>query len=1070
MAAFLWVLGIQVFKHLSRMDSTEFRQRGKEMVDYIANYLDTIEERRVTPAIEPGYLRSLVPSEAPKKPEQWDDIMKDVEDKIMPGVTHWQHPRFHAYFPAGNSYPSLLGDMLSDGLGCIGFSWAASPACTELETIGSASECVLVSLLAARAHTMRQLKKQHPFLEEGVLLSKMMAYCSKEAHSCVEKAAMMAFVKLRILEPDENQSLRGATLQQVMQEDRAMGLVPFYVETTLGTTSCCSFDNLAEIGPVCEEFGAWLHVDGAYGGNSFICPELRGPMRGIEYASSFNFNPNKFMLTHFDCSLMWVRDRFKLTQALVVDPLYLQHSYSDKSIDYRHWGIPLSRRFRALKLWFVIRSFGIDGLQKYIREHCRLARRFEAHVKKESRFEVASPVLLGLVCFRLRGSNDINQKLLSSINASGKLHMVPASLNDKYVIRFCVCRQTATEEDIDYAWEVIKQFASDVLETVPEILEISNQGPHSRVSLAKPPAQIIDLRIFVRRNIHFVNFWNIFYYHTPLYLSEGTVHLNTVRAVRFGRLLCNEVSIFTSKKHPKDTSRSSVVSAHSSRAIFKSRILRNLANVNDRCSAPTTPPRSFPCQDYARAADETKDLVEAEDEAPEKLEKVPNKRHDASLKYKRSFFVRMVSDPKIYNPKIQRSLPANNPRRHTTSESSEDSNVSINSPTIDLEILDALMRRTDLKEVLQDAQQKDQQKDRKALINKTTSRRHLGLPIPSPSPVTVLGCKQNFTIPEIQIRPADNTLATPPSLLSQVGLSPYPPYPPPPTSPRTRAWHKVNTHHSLVHHWLIIITSSSEKEKKRNISSWISWPLAFLLQGVFDDLVDEPALPVRFRNWNTTLRLKGTSPSRIVEKIVERRSPQPSPSTSPLPPEAQSHQGPCCHAHTSTHHRSPSRSQQMQLQRCGGLNPTHCVCCCESITAPSSNCSSRSTSPKANGKKKKSCRTKQILCMTPSPAWRVSGSALQQDLQGQDDLVEAWPLRGSLARHGLHQAAKVATEGLLAAREAHLIECLLQHGGPGRARRWRDPLLTRHPRRRTAHAAQPWPAPTSPRSLLMRSQ
>lgn len=597
-----------------RMDSTEFRQRGKEMVDYIANYLDTIEERRVTPAIEPGYLRGLMPSEAPQKPEQWDDIMKDVEDKIMPGVTHWQHPRFHAYFPSGNSYPSILGDMLSDGLGCIGFSWAASPACTELETIvldwlgkmvglpeqflsfsenskgggviqGSASECVLVSLLAARAHTIRQLKKQHPFVEEGVLLSKMMAYCSKEAHSCVEKAAMMAFVKLRILEPDENQSLRGSTLQQVMQEDRAMGLVPFYVETTLGTTSCCSFDNLAEIGPVCEEFGVWLHVDGAYGGNSFICPELRGPMKGIEYASSFNFNPNKFMLTNFDCSLMWVRDRFKLTQALVVDPLYLQHSYSEKSIDYRHWGIPLSRRFRALKLWFVIRSFGIDGLQQYIREHCRLARRFESHVRKESRFEVASPVHLGLVCFRLRGSNDINQKLLSSINASGKLHMVPASLNDKYVIRFCVCRQTATDEDIDYAWEVIKQFATDVLESAQEIFK------------AKDP-------------------------------------------------------VITEVKEP---------------------------------GTPGKEPLRTPA--------------------------------DASLKYKRSFFVRMVSDPKIYNPKIVHSLPSNNPRRHTTSESSEDSNVSINSPTIDLDVLGALLQRSDLKEVLQEAEKKDRQ----VLIKKTTS-------------------------------------------------------------------------------------------------------------------------------------------------------------------------------------------------------------------------------------------------------------------------------------------------------------------------------------------------------------
>ncbi|XP_018008286.1 aromatic-L-amino-acid decarboxylase [Hyalella azteca] len=445
------------------MDSEEFRQRGREMVDYIAGYLDNIDERRVTPKIEPGYLRPLLPDAAPQDGESWDDIMADIETKIMPGVTHWQHPRFHAYFPSGNSYPSILGDMLSDAIGCIGFSWAASPACTELETIvldwlgqmvglpesflafpktskgggviqSSASECVFVTLLAARAHKIRELKISHPEEEEGVLLSKLIAYCSKEAHSCVEKAAMMAFTKLRILEPDENQSLRGDALAEQIARDKEMGFIPFYVETTLGTTSCCSYDNIQEIGPVCEQHGVWLHVDGAYAGNSFICPELRGPMAGIEYASSFNFNTNKFMLTNFDCSVMWVQDRFRLTQALVVDPLYLQHSYSEQSIDYR----------------MCIRDS------------------FESFVLQDERFEVCSPVHLGLVCFRLNGSNEVNQKLLSSINASGRLHMVPASLGEKYVIRFCVCAQNATDDDIEHAWNVITEFATDLKEIMAQ--------------------------------------------------------------------------------------------------------------------------------------------------------------------------------------------------------------------------------------------------------------------------------------------------------------------------------------------------------------------------------------------------------------------------------------------------------------------------------------------------------------------------------------------------------------------------------------------------------------------------
>jgi len=476
------------------MDGLEFRKHGRDMVDYIVDYLDNIDSRRVTPNTEPGYLQNLIPSEPPNEPEEWDTIMDDVEKKIMIGMTHWQHPRFHAYFPAGNSYPSILGDMLGDAIGCVGFSWAAAPACTELETIvldwlgkminlpddflsckkgskgggviqSSASECVLDCLLAARTQAIRTLKvKYGDEFEEAALLSKLMAYCSKEAHSCVEKAAMIGFVKLRILEPDQNCSLRGHILRQAMEEDIQNGLHPFFVSTTLGTTGCCAFDNLQEIGPVCQEYGPWLHVDASYAGNAFICPENQYLMKGVEYAMSFNTNPNKWMLVNFDCSTMWVRDRFKLTQALVVDPLYLQHSYSETAIDYRHWGIPLSRRFRSLKLWFVIRSYGVSGLQDYIREHCRLAKVFEEYVLSDRRFEVCNTVKLGLVCFRLRGSDELNQKLLSTINASGRLHMVPASVNDKYVIRFCVCAQNATDDDIEYAWKTLSKMATDVIE------------------------------------------------------------------------------------------------------------------------------------------------------------------------------------------------------------------------------------------------------------------------------------------------------------------------------------------------------------------------------------------------------------------------------------------------------------------------------------------------------------------------------------------------------------------------------------------------------------------------------
>ncbi|XP_034248097.1 aromatic-L-amino-acid decarboxylase-like [Thrips palmi] len=519
------------------MDAAEFKVRGQEMVEYICNYLEDVGSRRVTSTVEPGYLRPLLPKEAPQEPEDWDQILADVDSKIMPGITHWQHPRFHAYFPSGNSYPSILGDMLSDAIGCIGFSWAASPACTELETIvtdwfgkalglpddflsqgsgggviqSSASECVLVSMLAARAHAIRQLRRaEQPKSpaspcpsdtdDDGLLdneaageetatdstyLPRLVAYCSRESHSCVEKAARIALVRLRILEPDEHSALRGATLAKAMEADVRRGLVPFFVSTTLGTTSCCSFDNLTEIGPVVRRHpDVWLHVDGAYAGNGFICPELRVHMQGIQYADSFNTNPNKWLLTSFDCSCLWVRDRLRLTSGLIVDPLYLQHSNMDETIDYRHWGIPLSRRFRALKLFFVLRRYGIAGLQRYVRNHIKLAKSFEALVRDDHRFEVCNDVRLGLVCFRLRGPDRMNQQLLAALNESGKLHMIPSMVRGRYVIRFCVVAEHATEADIEHAWEVISEHATDLLDEVP-LSPVARKTPRTPTELAE---------------------------------------------------------------------------------------------------------------------------------------------------------------------------------------------------------------------------------------------------------------------------------------------------------------------------------------------------------------------------------------------------------------------------------------------------------------------------------------------------------------------------------------------------------------------------------------------------------
>lgn len=485
-------------KQFFNMDSREFRRRGKEMVDYIADYLDGIEGRPVYPDVEPGYLRPLIPASAPQEPETYEDIIKDVEKIIMPGVTHWHSPYFFAYFPTASSYPAMLADMLCGAIGCIGFSWAASPACTELETVmmdwlgkmlelpeaflagragegggviqGSASEATLVALLAARTKVIRQLQAVSPELTQAAIMEKLVAYTSDQAHSSVERAGLIGGIKLKAIPSDGNFSMRASALQEALAQDKAAGLVPFFVVATLGTTSCCSFDNLLEVGPICNQEGVWLHVDAAYAGSAFICPEFRHLLNGVEFADSFNFNPHKWLLVNFDCSAMWVKRRKDLTGAFNMDPVYLKHSHQDSGLitDYRHWQIPLGRRFRSLKMWFVFRMYGVKGLQAHIRKHVELSHEFESLVRQDPRFEICTEVILGLVCFRLKGSNQLNETLLQRINSAKKIHLVPCRLRDKFVLRFAVCARTVQSAHVQLAWEHISHLASSVLSAEKE--------------------------------------------------------------------------------------------------------------------------------------------------------------------------------------------------------------------------------------------------------------------------------------------------------------------------------------------------------------------------------------------------------------------------------------------------------------------------------------------------------------------------------------------------------------------------------------------------------------------------
>lgn len=465
------------------MDSKEFRIRGKEMIDLVADYMDNIEERSVLPKIKPGYLQNLIPDHAPDTPDKWEDLVSDIERVIMPGVTHWQHPNFHAYFPTAMSYPSICADILSDSIACIGFSWIASPACTELEVVmmdwlakclnlpefylassgglgggviqGTASDAILVTLLSARNKITNEIKVEHPDWSEHFIRSKLLIYCSEQAHSSVERAALLASVMCKKLPVDKEYRLRGEALANQLEIDRKNGLIPFFVCATLGTTSICSFDNLEELGPVCNAEKLWLHIDAAYAGSAFICPEYRHLLNGVEFSDSFNFNPHKWLLVGFDCSALWIKNRQYLVDSFNVDPLYLKHEHQNVAPDFRHWQIPLGRRFRSLKLWFVLRLYGIKNLQNYIIKHVDLAKYFETLVNGDARFEIIGEVIMGLVCFRVKGSNEMNETLLKKINEDGNIHMVPSKINDTFFIRFAICAPTAEICHCDYAWKVI---------------------------------------------------------------------------------------------------------------------------------------------------------------------------------------------------------------------------------------------------------------------------------------------------------------------------------------------------------------------------------------------------------------------------------------------------------------------------------------------------------------------------------------------------------------------------------------------------------------------------------------
>lgn len=524
------------------MNPHEFRQLGHHFIDWIADYWSRLDEFPVLSHVKPGDILAQLPIAPPGTglssssaqsqvpgASSWDPIFRDLELIILPGLTHWQSPRFYAYFPCNASPPAVLGELLSAGIGVQGMLWATSPACTELEIRvmdwlaemvglpeqfrstshngggviqGTASEAALVAMVAARDRARRAVAASPNAGCPTPNAGPFTLYASTQAHSSITKAAMIAGIAtspddrehIRLIETDADLAMRPEALEAAIRADLAAGKVPCFIAATVGTTSTTAIDPVSEIAdaivsavtsspgaksPVPIDSLPWLHVDAAHSGAACICPEHRWMLRGIDRADSLCFNPHKWLLTNFDCDAFWTSDRAALTRALSITPEYLRNHASESGAvtDYRDWQIPLGRRFRALKLWFVIRHYGVEGLRAHIRAHIELARRFEAQVLADPRFEIAARRTVNLVCFRLRGedsaaADERNTTLLRAVNASGRAYLSHTVIpgpdgRARYTLRMAIGSPATRELHVDEAWDLIRHHAARVLGSAP---------------------------------------------------------------------------------------------------------------------------------------------------------------------------------------------------------------------------------------------------------------------------------------------------------------------------------------------------------------------------------------------------------------------------------------------------------------------------------------------------------------------------------------------------------------------------------------------------------------------------
>ena len=462
------------------MPLEDFRRHGHALVDWVADYLATVEQRPVLPATEPGDVRAGLPAQPPEKPERFEEVLADLDRVVLPGVAHWQHPGWFAYFPANTSPPSILAELVTAGLGLQGMLWSTSPAVTEVESLMmdwlvellglppawrmdtgpgggvlqmSASDSTHTALVVARERAVRG----------GADPGRLAVYASSQAHSSIEKGARVAGLRhLRLVDVDADLALDLPALQKAVDRDRASGLVPCAVVSAVGTTGTTAVDPVRGVADIAREEGLWHHVDAAYAGSAMVCPELRHLQDGVELADSYVFNPHKWMFTNFDCSAFWVADRQELVRTLSVLPPYLRDtaSASGDVVDYRDWHVPLGRRFRALKLMFVLRSYGAQGLRHHVREHLRLARELADRLDADRRFALVAPVPLALVCFRHVGGDDATRALAAAVNGTGRFAVTPSTLPDGTAFVRVSVGQTSTEQRHVHAlWQAIDELA-----------------------------------------------------------------------------------------------------------------------------------------------------------------------------------------------------------------------------------------------------------------------------------------------------------------------------------------------------------------------------------------------------------------------------------------------------------------------------------------------------------------------------------------------------------------------------------------------------------------------------------